>query len=44
MLHVFYEMAPYQLPKTAKWAHISGEVVQLSTEDYDTSMAELRDR
>ena len=44
VLHVFYEMAPYQLPKTAKWAHISGEVVQLSTVDYDTSMAELRDR
>ena len=22
VLHVFYDMAPYQLPKTPKWAHI----------------------
>ena len=44
VLHVFYDMVPYQLPKTAKWAHITGEVVQLSTEDYKTSIAELRDR
>ena len=44
VLHVFDEMEAYQLPKTPKWAHIKGEVVQLSTEDYEVSMAELRDR
>uniref|UniRef100_A0A7S0LDL5 Uncharacterized protein n=1 Tax=Coccolithus braarudii TaxID=221442 RepID=A0A7S0LDL5_9EUKA len=43
VLHVFYEMAPYALPKTPKWAHITG-AVQLSPQDYETSMAELRDR
>ena len=43
VLHVFYKMAPYQLPKTANWAHIK-RAMQLSTEDYEISMAELRDR
>ena len=43
VLHASFEMAPFELPNTKRWAHVTG-AVQLAVEDDELSMGELRDR
>ena len=43
ILHASFDVAQYELPKTPRWANISG-AVQLAAGDDELSMAELRDR
>ena len=43
ILHASFDMAPYQLPKTDRWAHVTG-AVQMAAEDDELTMGELKDR
>ena len=43
VLHASFVMAPYALPRTDRWAHVTG-AVQMAAEDDELTMGELRDR
>ena len=43
VLHASFDMAPYSLPQTERWAHVVG-AVQMAAEDHEITMDELRDR